>query len=143
MFATATAIGETIAERQEKALCEILLRSGKLDAVTAARAVRAQDDAGEALPFVLTRLGLVSELDLVETMCEFSGLHRVGRSDFPDAPIAIDGLSELFLRSSRIVPVDQNESAVIVALANPCERIVRINGILFSNRQPGDTASGP
>ncbi|MFZ0789645.1 MAG: type II secretion system protein GspE, partial [Chromatiaceae bacterium] len=96
----------TVPERTSVAqIVAALYDRGKVTAGDLARARRLADDAGELLPRMLVRLGLVSERDMAQAMGEVLGLPLVDDSAFPSEPVA-EGLFPLrFLKDARVLPL--------------------------------------
>ncbi len=107
----------------------ILVNRGLLDTFAVRRAQRAQSQSGERFDLVLTRLGLLTESQLSEILCEHLGLVAASAADFPEAALFPEQLSIAFLKSSRMLPIqdhaqEQGEAqeqgdAVVVAIADP------------------------
>ncbi len=97
---------------------------GKVTAGDLARARRLADDAGELLPRMLVRLGLVSERDMAQAMGEVLGLPLADDSCFPAEPVA-EGLFPLrFLKDARVLPLDENEERIRVAVADAADPFI-------------------
>lgn len=96
-----------------------LLNCGRLDELALRRAHRAQAQSRERFDLVLTRLGLLTEAELVNALSEFLALPVAGARDFSEAQIVAADLPLPFLKSSRIVPIADNGEAVVVATADP------------------------
>ena len=65
-------------------LRQVIVERGLVAAETLARAVVVQEESGERLDAVLTRLGLVSEQALAETLAEAAGLRLVQHGTYGD-----------------------------------------------------------
>ena len=85
-------------------LRQVIVERGLVAAETLARAVVVQEESGERLDAVLTRLGLVSEQALAETLAEAAGLRLAGPDDYPAAPLDAT-VSPRFLREAKAVPL--------------------------------------
>ena len=110
---------------RDDALADILAANGRLDAPALARARRAQHGAGDALPSVLLKLGLLSERDLAEALATLYDLPLLGAADYPTAPLYADHLSLRFLRDSKVMPLHQDETGLHLAMADPGDRFAR------------------
>ena len=109
-------------ELQHAGVGALLLAEGKLDAAALKRAERAQAESGERLDRVLTRLGLVGDRDMAEAMARHLGLRLASASDYPDLP-QLDGVLPVrFLKSSHVLPIEDGEERVILAMADPLDR---------------------
>lgn len=96
------------------------------------RALAVQRDSAERLDAIVTRLGLISEDQLVQALARATTLPLVTVADFPaervTAPLSID-----FLRDNRCLPLSRNENAVTVAVASPFDDAVA-PAIAFATR---------
>ena len=97
----------------------ILVNRDLLDIFAVRRAQRAQSQSGERFDLVLTRLGLLTEVQLSKVLGEHLGLVPMSAADFPDVALYPDRLSIAFLKSSRMLPITDQGDAVVVAIADP------------------------
>jgi general secretion pathway protein E len=88
---------------------------------TMARARLVQNETGERFDSVLTRLGLVSEQILAQTIAGFADLPLVPVVDFPAVPIVAAGLSARFLREAKALPLKRTATHIVVAFADPLD----------------------
>ncbi len=123
------------ASRSRADLTAFLLAENKLSAASLERAERLAAESGEQIDLVLTRLGLLSEAELVESFSSFLGLPRVERSDFPDEPLLNDILSRQFVKEARLIPLEEDADNVIVAVADPFDDYV-IAALRFALGRP-------
>ena len=101
---------------------EALVESrGLIAAETLARARLVQAETGERFESVLTRLGLVSEQALAQLIAEASGLPIARAGDYPALPLAIERVSERFLREFKAVLLHESEQGFDVALVDPLD----------------------
>jgi general secretion pathway protein E len=128
-----------LSEPQDR-LFRPLIESGRLSLDAFARARRLAAEAREAVPATLTRLGLVSELEMARVfadalelpLVEASTLSREARSDLD--------LSPAFLRQARILPlaskadgeVGSETSVVRLAMADPTDNYAAEAVALFT-----------
>lgn len=103
-------------------LAQRLVEAGKLQPSGLDRALRVNEETGENLASALTKLGLVSEIDLAAAYAETLGLKLVARTDFPTEPLFEDRLSLRFLQQARVVPMEQGPDGVVLAMADPLDR---------------------
>ena len=101
-------------------LCE----RGKLDEVQLARAQRVASETGDRLEVILSNLGMVEERDIADTLAEVIRLPRVTAERFPETALLADRLNIRFLKSSRILPIDETQSAVDFAVADPFDKTI-------------------
>src|ERR1041385_3797814 len=95
---------------------QLVLERGLVAPETFSRARLVQEETGERLDAVLTRLGLIAEQTLANTIAAATGLPVVTTEDFPPEPVANDLLSPRFLRDIKAVPLEQTETELKVAL---------------------------
>ena len=103
----------------EERIGRSLVVQGKLDITGLDRAKRLQADSDERLTSILTKLGLVSERDLVLALAKELKLPVVTESDFPSTPIRKGELSARFLKSMRVLPLEETDDQVVIAVADP------------------------
>lgn len=119
----ASAMDEAIGTASDAAqrLAQGLLARGVISADALARARSIEDDSGEDLATILTRLGIVSEQALVEYYKAATGLLPVGEAEWPQgAPvIAAEQVSVAFLRDHLVLPLARQGDALLVAVGDP------------------------
>jgi len=98
------------------------MERGKLDERGLQRARRASASSDGRLADILAQLGIVSERDLAEATAEITGLPLLSREELPQEAVLIDRLSARFMREAVILPIEANETEVVVAMANPDDR---------------------
>ena len=103
-------------------LAQRLVEAGKLQPSGLDRALRVNDETGETLASALTKLGLVSEIDLAAAYADALGLRLLARTDFPAEPLFEDRLSFRFLQQARVVPIEQGPDGAVLAMADPLDR---------------------
>ena len=108
---------------------------GLVASETLARASLVQEESGERLEAVLTRLGLVSEQALAEAIASASGLRLARAEDFPSEAVAAGLLSPRFLREAKAVPLAQGAHGVEAAFVDPLEPYY-VNAIAYALEQP-------
>ncbi|QKZ05681.1 type II secretion system ATPase GspE [Pseudomonas eucalypticola] len=101
-------------------VCQWLMRHSGLKAVDLERARRlaAEDDDSE-LPALLTRLGLVSELELARAWSALLAVPLMLAEQAPGTLERVPPLTERFLRHYRVVPVAWDEQGVELLVAHP------------------------
>jgi general secretion pathway protein E len=98
-----------------------LVANGKLADAALERAERARADENERLEVVLSRLGLISERDLAQSLSAFLDIPLATSNDFPKAPIVEDKLGRKFLRERHLIPIDDHADAIVLAMAYPLD----------------------
>jgi general secretion pathway protein E len=102
-------------------LDQLVLERGLVAPETFARAKLVQEETGERLDAVLTRLGLIAEQTLANTLADATGLPIVSAQDFPPEPVQDDMISPRFLRDVRAVPLAKTDEELKVALIDPLD----------------------
>jgi general secretion pathway protein E len=103
-----------------EALCAWLLANAGLKAGDLERAQRlAQESEGSSLTELLTRLGLVSELDLARAWAAALQAPLLLSENVTLSGEALPELSERFLRHYRLLPIGTHADGVHVLAANP------------------------
>lgn len=112
---------EHLSEHSAHALCAWLLAHAGLKTGDLDRARRlAQESAGSSLTELLTRLGLVSELDVARAWASTLGAPLLMADAVPLPVDALPSLSERFMRHHRLLPIGTHADGVHVLTANPC-----------------------
>ena len=119
----------------ELSLRQVVMDRGLVAAETLARADLVQQESGERLDAVLTRLGFVSEQALAEAVAQATGLRLAGPSDFPAQPLASDALSPRFLREAKVAPLAIREDRVEAAFVDPFD-IRTIEALAYALQRP-------
>ena len=98
---------------------DYLQNNGKLNSNDLHKARRLQATApDETLPVLLVKLGLCSENDVAQALCQATGRTLVAASDFPlDSPFDQD-ISLRFLKNHHIAGLSANEQQIEVASAD-------------------------
>jgi general secretion pathway protein E len=98
---------------------ESLVQAGKFTARDLDRALAAQQELGGLIGRVLLRLGLVSELDLVQALSAQLGLALVPASAFPAFLPDVEGLNPQFLVHNAVCPLRVENGELHAAMAVP------------------------
>ncbi|AYV48138.1 type II secretion system protein GspE [Caulobacter flavus] len=107
-------------DAQPGTLLELIVDRGLIGMETLSRAMAVQAESGERLDAVLTRLGLVSEAALTETIAAGAGLRIAGAETLANArPFA--GVAPRFLREAHALPLGERDEGVEVAFADPLD----------------------
>ncbi|MDT7933267.1 MAG: ATPase, T2SS/T4P/T4SS family [Sphingomonadaceae bacterium] len=106
--------------RQSDVLAQLVSDRGLVAPEALARARMVAAETGERLDSVLTRLGVVPEARLADTLAAAAGVEVATAADFPALPLP--GISERFLRDVKALPLWDDGSEVGVAFADPLDR---------------------
>ena len=96
-----------------------LTARGTLDELAVKRAQRAQRQSGEKFHLVLLRLGLIPDALMAKSLADYCGLRLAGERDHPPIALAADEIDTTFLKQNRILPLQESNGAVEVAVADP------------------------
>jgi general secretion pathway protein E len=105
----------------ERSFADYLVAAGKVQPQAMERAQHLVLESQERLESVLTRLGLITERDLAETLAQFLNLPLAVAADYPPQPILEDQLGRKFLREAKVLPLKELPEGVVVAMANPLD----------------------
>jgi general secretion pathway protein E len=95
-----------------KKIGEILVGQGKISERDVERTLLAQTEMGGMFGQVLVKLGLVSEQDVAVVLGEQLNIPLLLAADYPDSPIAIEGIAQDFLINNGVVPVAVTDNSV-------------------------------
>jgi len=98
-----------------------LIERQKLDQLGVTRASALARSSGERLSVVLSRLGLVSELEVAQTAAKLSGLPIVELDTLRSATTLNGRISASFLKKVHAVPIGSRENVLHVAMADPSD----------------------
>ena len=102
-----------------KKIGELLIEAGKVSERDIERALLAQREMGDRLGQVLIKLGLVSELDMIRALSEQLDIPVLLASDFPDEPVELPEIPQIFLLSNAVVPVSRSDKEIVFAASAP------------------------
>ncbi|MCB1875239.1 MAG: type II secretion system ATPase GspE [Chromatiales bacterium] len=106
-------------------LGERLVQAGKLQPVDLDRALRTQQETEGLLGFLLVRLGMISERDLGPILAEHLGVRLVTKTGFPEFVVMEDAIPVPFLKHSKILPLEETDDTLTVAMACPQDEFSR------------------
>ncbi len=110
---------ERITDGKSNRVAQQLIAEGKLKQEELEEALAHHDPNTISLPLYLVRLGLVSENDLAQTLSRVLTLPLLEEKDFPEVPVNHYNLAIKFLKESNIVPVQEKETCIVLAMADP------------------------
>ncbi|MDE2084999.1 MAG: type II secretion system ATPase GspE [Xanthomonadaceae bacterium] len=106
----------------DERICEHLVARGRLKEADLARARRLLEESGDGnLVPLLTRLGLVSEREMGESLADVLGLPLVAAKDCPETPPPNVQMSVRFLKQYHVVPIAETDTGVTLLMADPAE----------------------
>jgi general secretion pathway protein E len=104
------------------AFVDFMIARGLLGAAERARVLALRAERGESDAVILTRLGLVPERQMAESLAAFHDLPLARAADYPVRPVLPDAIAPAFLARSHLVPLADTEAGVTVALTDPTDR---------------------
>ncbi|MDE1885878.1 MAG: type II secretion system ATPase GspE [Xanthomonadaceae bacterium] len=106
----------------DERICEHLVARGRLKEADLARARRLLEESGDGnLVPLLTRLGLVSEREMGESLADVLGLPLLAAKDCPETPPPNVQMSVRFLKQYHVVPIAETDTGVTLLMADPAE----------------------
>ena len=101
-------------------LAEILVEQGRINPEHLLQVQRLQKDEPETrIGELLLRLGLVTALDLAQTVAAQLDLPLMAAADYPKFPVLEEKVSTRFLRETQTLPVAEDETKVVIAMVDP------------------------
>ena len=101
-------------------LAEILVEQGRINPEHLLQVQRLQQDEPEArIGELLLRLGLVTALDIAQTVAARLDLPLMAAADYPKFPVLEEKVSTRFLRETQTLPVAEDETKVVIAMVDP------------------------
>ncbi len=124
MTSSPAAIEPSLIASPHVRLGELLVASGKLTGRDLERALAAQVEMGGLLGGVLSRLGLVSEMDVSLAISQQLGVPLLRGDQFPEVLPEVAGLLPEFVRAHGVVPIRIDEAGLTVAMVSPQDAFV-------------------
>ena len=107
-------------------LGEILIEQGKVDQSQVDRALRLQqDERSGRIGEILLRLGLVTDVDLVQALSAQSGIPIAEAADYPELPLFAQQLSHRYLRDANALPLREDGKRLTVAVSDPFDTFLK------------------
>jgi general secretion pathway protein E len=102
-----------------EAFSACLVKFSFLDELGLRRARRAQVQSGERFDLVLTRLGLLTEVQLVTALSDYLQIPVMLPAELSSGTLVVSDLPLTFLKTTRTIPIFDTGEAVVVATADP------------------------
>ena len=111
------------ADSDTERVCRWLLVNGGLKSIELERARRlAEADPDSSLPTLLTRIGVVSSIELARAWSALLPAPRVDLDEMPAQLEPLPPLSERFLRHYQVVPTGWQDNSLLLAHVDPADR---------------------
>jgi type IV pilus assembly protein PilB len=128
--------GQSRTGNPARRLGDILVTEGRITAAKLARALRYQRESGSHLGDALLRLGYITEDQLADALAAQKRLRVVALGDvFPD-PRAVALLSERFIRTRQVLPVEIEGQGLVLAMVNPLDVLTLDDVRVITGRDP-------
>ena len=102
-------------------LGEILIARGKIEQEDVDRALELQRERGDKIGKIFVDMGLLAQRDMLAALSDQLAIPLAAVDGEPPSAPEIDGLSNRFLRQSRIFPVELKENVLTLAMADPLD----------------------
>jgi len=102
-------------------LVDFLIDRGRIDEVQRERVRALRRDRGESESVIITRLGMVDEREMAQTLAEFLAIPLARHTDYPPAPLYCDNLSADFIGRAQILPLEETPQGLALAMADPTD----------------------
>lgn len=102
-----------------KNIGELLVADGSLKRSDLERALLVNNNRQQGLGPLLVRLGLISDRDLADAFASSYKIPLLADEDIPEVPVENCLLSTKFMRDAQIVPIEDNEDGITIAITDP------------------------
>ncbi len=102
-------------------LVDFLIGRGRIDEVQRDRVRALRRERGESESVIITRLGMVDEREMAQTLAEFLAIPLARNTDYPPAPLYSDELSADFIGRAQILPLEETPQGLALAMADPTD----------------------
>ena len=89
------------------------------DGAVVERARRAAASTGERFDHVLTKLGLVSDVDLATALSHYLAVPLATSADVPSEPLLADAAAPDFVRRNRVIPLADEPGSLTLGVTDP------------------------
>jgi general secretion pathway protein E len=104
---------------------ERLVKLGKLKPVDLERALRAQAEIRQPLGSVLVRLGMLTEQEVAFVLSRHLNVRMALSKDYPSIAVDNPGIAINYMRNAEIIPVESNDSRLVVAMSSPQDEFAK------------------
>ncbi len=105
-------------------LTDVLLKEGFITEEDLKKAEQHQRDNGGLLSYVLVKLGLVTEEQIVVGLAEQLGIPHMKLTHYKLDPEVVELLPERIIRKDKVIPLSQSGNTLTVATADPLNVLV-------------------
>lgn len=100
-------------------LSNLLLSEDRIKPEELKRSQELLAESGVAFGVLLVRLGLVSDQDMANLQHRVTHFPLLSEDEIPDVPLLTESFSEKFLRDVYVLPVNETDEHIVVAMADP------------------------
>ena len=102
-------------------LLDFLMARGRLDAVHRDRVLALRRERGESESVIITRLGMIDEREMAESLAEFLAIPLAGPGDYPGMRCGPVGLTPEFISRAQALPLKETDDGLVLAMADPTD----------------------
>jgi general secretion pathway protein E len=113
----------------------VLIARGLLSDAALERVRRLEAESGERIDLIAAKLGLISDRDLAQVYASMLGSSVLTPDDFPLEAIAPERLRGAFLKRTRLIPLAETDSAVVIGMADPLDE-ASVRAVEFATGKP-------
>ncbi|MFQ6067218.1 MAG: GspE/PulE family protein, partial [bacterium] len=100
-------------------LTDVLLKEGFITNEDLKKAEQYQRNNGGNLPYILVKLGLVTEEQIVVGLAEQLGIPHMKLTNYKLDPEVVELLPERIIRKDKVIPLSQSGNTLTIATADP------------------------
>jgi general secretion pathway protein E len=116
-------------------IVDFLVGRGRIDDVQRDRVVALRRERGESESVIMTRLGMIDEREMAETLAEFLAIPLACDADYPQAPLCCEELSADFIDRARVLPLKETPDGLALAMADPTD-LYTIKAVRLATGRP-------
>ncbi|MFQ5835197.1 MAG: GspE/PulE family protein, partial [bacterium] len=108
-----------MAKTSRVSLTDVLLKEGFITDEDLKKAEQYQRDNGGVLSYILVKLGLVTEEQIVVGLAEQLGIPHMKLTNYRLDPEVVELLPERIIRKDKVIPLSQSGNTLTIATADP------------------------
>jgi general secretion pathway protein E len=102
-------------------LLDFLMARGRLDAVHRDRVLALRRERGESESVIITRLGMIDEREMAESLAELLAIPLARPDDYPATRCGPPGLTPEFIARAQALPLKDTADGLVLAMADPTD----------------------
>ena len=103
-------------------IVDFLLDRGRIDEVQRDRVRALRRERGESDSVIMTRLGMIDEREMAETLAEVLTIPLVRSDEYPPAPLCVGDLNVDFIARAQVLPLRETPQGLGLAMADPTDQ---------------------